>query len=68
MCNEITENYYRGRVYLDLPFFPNYEITPTENFLKMHIIIYYQQHRIILTKVEEYGLKTRITKNWDFFE
>ena len=57
-----------GRVYLDLPFFPNYEITPTENFLKMHIIIYYQQHRIILTKVEEYGLKTRITKNWDFFE
>ena len=23
---------------------------------------------IILTKGEEYGLKTRITKNWDFFE
>lgn len=68
MCNEITENYYRGAGLFRLAFFPNYEITPTENFLKMHIIIYYQQHRIILTKVEEYGLKTRITKNWDFFE
>lgn len=66
--NEITENYYRGAGLFRLALFPNYEITPTENFLKMHIIIYYQQHRIILTKVEEYGLKTRITKNWDFFE
>ena len=51
-----------------MPFFPNYEITPTENFLKMHIIIYYQQHRIILTKGEEYGLKTRIKVYADSYD